>query len=122
MDPFKALIKDFWLQTISGMEGAWIILEKAIIPTLLSGRGSWIGIGKIFNEKVDKIQNEYLRNIYSCLPSTAKPAFRSQAGMMDTKHRIWMEKVCVLTEIPHTKMEQEENLAREVLREQLDQG
>ena len=41
---------------------------------------------------------------------------------MDTKHRIWMEKVCVLAEIPHTKMEQEENFDREVLREQLDQG
>ena len=39
--------------------------------------------------------------------------------MTDSKHRIW---VCVLANILHNKEEQEENYAREVLREQLDQG
>ena len=104
------------------MEGAWIIWERSIIPTLLSGCGSWIGATKKIYEKVDEIQNEYLRMIYSCPPSTPKPALRSQAGMMGSKHRIWFEKVCVLAEIMHNKEEQEENYAREVLREQLDQG
>ena len=42
--------------------------------------------------------------------------------MLDSKHRIYIEKVCVLTEILHNKEEQEENYAREVLREQLEQG
>ena len=31
----KALMEDFWLHAISGMEGAWIIWERSIIPTLL---------------------------------------------------------------------------------------
>ena len=60
--------------------------------------------------------------IYSCPPPTPKPALRSQAGLMDCKPRIWVEKVCVLANILHNKEEQEENYAREVLREQLDQG
>jgi hypothetical protein len=42
--------------------------------------------------------------------------------MLDSKHRIWVEKVSVLAEILHNKEEQEENYAREVLREQLEQG
>ena len=118
----KALIEDFRLQAITGMEGAWIIWERAIIPTLLSGCGSWIGIGKKIYEKIDEIQDEYLRMVYSCPPSTPRPALRSQAGMLDSKHRIWVEKVSVLAEILHNKEEQEENYAREVLREQLEQG
>ena len=118
----KALIEDFRLQAITGMEGAWIIWERSIIPTLLTGCGSWIGIGRKIYDKVDEIQNEYLRMIYSCPPSTPKPSLRSQAGMLDSKHRIWIEKVCVLAKILHNKKEQEENYAREVLREQLDQG
>ena len=107
----KALIEDFRLQAITGMEGAWIIWERSIIPTLLLGCGSWIGIGKKIYEM-----------IYSCPLFTPKPSLRSQAGKLDFKHRIWIEKVCVLAEILHNKKDQEENYAREVLREQLDQG
>ena len=118
----KALMEDFRLQAISGMEGAWIIWEKSIIPTLLSGCGSWVGIGQKTYEKVDQIQNEYLSMIYSCPPSTPKPALRSQAGMLDSKHRIWIEKICVVGEILHNKEEQEENYAREVLQEQMEMG
>ena len=33
-----------------------------------------------------------------------------------------MEKVCLLTEIMHNRVEQEENYAREVLKEQLEEG
>ena len=51
----KALIEDFRLQAITGMEGAWILWEKSILPTLISGCGSWIGIGKKVYEKVDEI-------------------------------------------------------------------
>ena len=61
----KALIEDFKLQAIAGMEGAWILWERAIIPTLLSGCGAWIGIGKKIYQKLDEVQNEYLQMIYS---------------------------------------------------------
>ena len=118
----KALIEDFRLQAITGMEGAWILWKKSILPTLISGCGSWIGIGKKVYEKVDEIQCEYLRMIYSCPPSTPKPSLRSQAGMLDAKHYIWVEKICVLTDIMHNKEEQDENYAREVLKEQLEEG
>ena len=117
----KALMEDFRLQAVGGMEGAWIIWECSILQTLLSGCGSWIGIGKKVYDKLDEIQNEYLRMMYSCPPSTPKPALRSQSGMLDMKHRIWLEKVCVVARILHLKEEQE-NYAREVLREQLDEG
>ena len=33
----KALMEDFKLQAIAGMEGAWILWERAILQTLLAG-------------------------------------------------------------------------------------
>ena len=117
----KAMIEDFKLQAIAGMEGAWILWERAILPTLLSGCGAWVGAGKNIYQKLDEIQNEYLRLIYSCPPSTPKPALRSQAGMPNMKHRIWLEKVSLVSSILHTKLDQD-NYAREVLNEQIKMG
>ena len=60
--------------------------------------------------------------ICSCPPSTPKPSLRSQAGMLDAKHLIWVEKICVLTNTMHNREEQDENYAREALKEQLEEG
>ena len=92
----KAMMEDFKLQAIAGMEGAWILWERAIIQTLLSGCGAWIGIGKKTYEKLDGIQNDFLKMIYSCNPTTPKPSLRIQAGMCSMKHRVWIEKLCVV--------------------------
>ena len=59
--------------------------------------------------------------IYSCPPSTPKPALRSQAGMLNCQHRIWLEKVCVVSNILHTKVNRE-NYCRDILTEQIKQG
>ena len=75
----KALIDDFKLQAIAGMEGAWILWERAIIPSLLAGCGSWIGIGVNIYNKLDEIQSEYLRMIYSCPPFNPQ-AFTKKPG------------------------------------------
>ena len=53
----KALMEDFKLQAIAGMEGAWILWERAIIQTLLAGCGGWIGSNKKIYEKLDGIQS-----------------------------------------------------------------
>ena len=97
----KALMEDFKLQAIAGMEAAWILWERAILQTLISGCGAWIGIRNKIYQKLDEVQNEYLRMIYACPPSTAKPALRSLAGMLSIKHRVWLEKLCVVARILH---------------------
>ena len=117
----KALMEDYKLQAIAGMEGAWILWEKAILPTLLAGCGGWIGASKKIYEKLDSIQNEYLRMIYSCPPSMPKPALRSQTGMTSMKHKIWVEKLCVITRIMNP-LEDKENYAKQILDEQQEQG
>ena len=41
--------------------------------------------------------------------------------MLNMEHRIWIEKVCVVTRLMNTRVE-DENYAREILSEQLEQG
>ena len=39
----KAIIDDFQMQAIGGMMAAWELWEKAMVPSLLSGAGTWQG-------------------------------------------------------------------------------
>ena len=63
-------------------------------------------------------QNLYCRLVYSCPGSTPKPALRGQAGLLDVQHRVWLEKICLVSNILF-KHSEEENYARELLQEKL---
>ena len=39
-----AILKDYRMQAIGGMMGAWDMWEKSIVPKLLANCGSWVGI------------------------------------------------------------------------------
>ena len=54
--------------------------------------------------------------IYSSPPSTPLQALRNQTGMLDCEHRIWVEKVSLVTS------QEEENLCKEVLEVQVAMG
>ena len=59
--------------------------------------------------------------ICSCPPSTPLLALRTEAGMLDMEQRVWLEKLFIAARLLHTTEEQE-NVCREVLEEQLLQG
>ena len=117
----KSIMSDFRMQAIGGMAGAWDLWLHAIIPSLLNNCSSWTGTTKKTTNLLNEQQNMYLRMIYACPPSTPLLALRSQAGMMDMEQRVWLEKVCIVARLLHTRQEQE-NVCREVLQEQLLQG
>ena len=117
----KAVIEDFRLQAVDGMAGAIDIWEHAICQTLLANCGSWVGIGKEALKTLKELQHSYLRMVYSCPPSTPIPALRALAGILDMEHKVAMEKVCLVTTILFVREEQE-NYAREMLKEELMQG
>ena len=117
----KAVMEDYRMQAVGGMSGAWIIWERAICPKLLNNCGTWVGVGKSAIKTLDKLQNDYLRLIYACPPSTPIPALRAMAGMLDMEHRIWLEKVSLVTSVLFCNPEQE-SYAREMLMEELEQG
>ena len=116
-----AILKDYRIQAIGGMMGAWDIWEKAIIPKLLANCGSWVGISSQTLKLLEETQNLYCSLVYACPSSTPKPALRGESALLDIEHRVYLEKVCLVTSVMF-KYSEEENYARELMQEQLAMG
>ena len=39
----KAIIEDYEMKAIGGLAAAWELWERALLPSLLSGAGTWLG-------------------------------------------------------------------------------
>ena len=59
----KGIIEEFAMQAIGGMIAAWELWEKAMVPSLLSGAGTWFGPkgGKLAIDMCENLQNFYWR-------------------------------------------------------------
>ena len=56
-----AVIEDFKMRAIGGMMAAWELWEKAMVPSLLLGAGTWTGITSTEIESLDKMQDFFWR-------------------------------------------------------------
>ena len=59
----QSIVEDFKMQAIGGMMTAWELWERAMIPSLLSGAGTWTGITSAEVDKLDWLQDFYWRVI-----------------------------------------------------------
>ena len=116
----KSIMEDFRMQAIGGMAGAWELWEAGICASLLSNCSTWVKMSKEAFKKLNKFQNQFLRMIYACPPSTPLPALRSQAGMLGMEERIWLEKISLVAVIMHQTEPQ--NHSRQILEEQVLMG
>ena len=118
-----AMMADHRMQAMGGMQVAWDIWERSIIPSLLANCGSWVDISKAAIKTLNKCQELYCKLIYSCPDSTPLPSLRGEAGLQEMSIRIMTEKVCLVSRILFLGEEREESsYAREVLMEQLAMG
>jgi hypothetical protein len=115
-------MKDFRMQVVGGLQGAFDIWERAIIPSLMANSGSWVAINKSALKTLTELQNLFCRLAYSCPGSTPLPALLSEAGLLSMDHRVMSEKVSLVTKILNATSDQEENYARDILQEQLNNG
>ena len=53
------------MQSLAGLGAAWELWEKALVPSLLSGAGTWIGEIKETENYCNYLQNFYWRLIFS---------------------------------------------------------
>ena len=74
-----AIIKDHRMQALGGIQVAWDISERSLVPTLLANCGSWVGISKSALKTLNNTQNLYCKLIYYCPDSTPRPALRGEA-------------------------------------------
>ena len=57
----KSIIEDFQMQALGGMMAAWHLWERAMVPSLLSGAGTWTGATVAEYERCDKLQDMFWR-------------------------------------------------------------
>ena len=110
----KSIIEEFEMQSLGGMMAAWEIWEKALIPSLLNGSGTWFGICQDTVNLCDDLQNFFWR-VMLCVPeSCPKIALRCETQMLGMKWRIWQEKILLLMRI---KKHEVNTLCRQIYEE-----
>ena len=117
----KGIIEEFQMQALGGMMAAWELWEKACIPSLLSGAGTWFGGTECKRavEMCDNIQNYFWRVMLTVPESCPKIALRCETGMVGMKWRIWTEKILLLMRI---KKQDQGSLSRQVYEESRARG
>ena len=93
---------------------AWELWEKALVPSLLSGAGTWIGDISAAVDLCDDLQNFFWRVILKVPESCPKMALRCETKQIGMKWRIWQEKLFLARRI---KNKEEETLVNKVYRE-----
>ena len=107
----KLIIEEFTMQALGSLMSAWILWEKALVPSLISGAGSWFDDCTKAAELCDMIQQYFWRKILAVPNSTPKIAIQAEMNAMSFKWRIWLEKFLLLR---RNKMKEETVLAKMV--------
>jgi hypothetical protein len=95
----KAIIEDYEMKAIGGLAAAWQLWERALLPSLLSGAGTWLGKIDESVKLCNQIQRFYWRVICQVPDSCPKLALLCEPGMLDCKFRIYYEKCQLLLRI-----------------------
>ena len=105
----KSIMEEFTMQALGSLMSTWILWEKALVLSLISGAGSWLGDCTNAAELCDTIQLYFWRKILSVPNSTPKIAIQAEMNTMGFKWRIWLEKCLLLRRI---RMKEETALAK----------
>ena len=60
----RSIIEEYSMQTMGGMMAAKILLERALLPSLMYGSCNWTGVGKKTEEKCDELIYMFWRVCY----------------------------------------------------------
>ena len=111
----KSMVEEFEMQAMGGLMAALELWERAIVPSLHSGSGTWFGECKKSVELCDQLQNFFWRLILKVPESCPKVAIRSETGMLGMKWRIWKdEKILLLMRI---RKQGEDTLSKQIYEE-----
>ena len=100
--------------------GAWELWERALVPKLLSGAGTWFGGECKGAVKIcDDLQNFFWRVMLQVPESCPKIALRCEPRMIGMKWRVWQEKILLVMRI---KQQEEDSLSKQVYKEGKEKG
>ena len=95
----KQIIEDFQMQALGGLAAARDLWERALVPSLLAGSGTWLGNIQEAVKLCDSIQGFYWKSILKVPDSCPKLAIRCEGKIRSTKWRIWEGKCLLLIRI-----------------------
>ena len=115
----RAIVEDFRMQAVSGIESAIDLYESCIVPSLLANCSTWTDIKEQTVKRLDATQDLFGRVLLQVPQSSPRLATRASLGQLGMKWRIWEAKILLVLAI----WEQEDScLARQVLQEQVRMG
>ena len=103
---------------MGGLMAARYLWEGAIVPSLLSGAGTWVGITVRQEEMCEDLQEMFWRTILQVPRGTPRVMLRAETGSLRMKYRIWKLKLQLVRRIK----KQEGSLAKAVYDEQVTMG
>ena len=115
----RALVEDYRMQAVGGMQSAIELYEACIIPSLLSNAGSVVDMSQEAVDKLDKLQDTFGRVLLSLPQSAQRSSLQAALGLQGMKWRVWEEKILLIQAI---RNQEEDGLAKEFLDEQLAMG
>ena len=83
----KGIIDEFQMQALGGLRAAWELWEKALIPSLLSGSGTWFGVCDQAVDLCDDLQNFFWRVMLMVPESCPKVVIRVHAEYTFFSHK-----------------------------------
>ena len=99
------------------MMGVLDLWNLAIIPSLMNNCSTWIGITNTLEQKLESIQEQFIRLMMEVPVSTPKVALRAETGLLSMKHRVWVDKISLVMAIKRST-----GLANQLYKEQAAQG
>ena len=113
-----SLLETYEMRAMGGLMAAKYIWEGAIVPSLLSGAGTWVGCTAREEERCEKLQEYFWRTILQVPKGTPKVMLRAETGSLKMKLRIWKQKLMLARRIRG----QEGSLAKAIFEEQVAMG
>jgi hypothetical protein len=115
----RALIEDFRMQAIGGMQAGIDLYESCIVSSLLTNGGTWTEITDQEVKELEELQNTMCRALLQVPLSTPRSSLRAVLGLVGMKIRVMEAKVLLVMAI---RRHEEGGLARKILKEQLAFG
>ena len=115
----RSVIEEFSVQAMGGMTAAKVLLERALLPSLLSGACNWTGVMKSTEEECDSMIYLYWRIMLKVPEGTPKVALVAETATLRTRWRIWEAKALMVVRLQQQDLS---SLTRQVYEQQLALG
>ena len=94
-----SITEDWRARAVGGIETAFTLWEACCIPTLLSGAGNWLNITRGAEQKLEALQNWFVRLVLRVGPGCPVPSLRWESGLLSMRMRVWVEKMMLVRHI-----------------------